>query len=217
MGTRVSHIRDIIVERNQGISNLVSIGDDVEPDTILCTIHNEQSQSTLFDEETLASLNILGALNPKAKYKGKVEKIEVLYVPQIETMSESLQEIVDEADRRLYKLQQALGEPRITGIVPAGFRIKGSVLTNDSIAIRVYITEDVSMAVGDKLVVANQLKATVARVWDESVLSENGQEVDVFFSYQSVDNRIVNSPGINGTTNTLLVELGKLALQAYNS
>lgn len=217
MGTSVGHIRDILLTRDQGLSNLVNIGDNVEPDTILCTIHNEQSESSLFDEETLKSLSILGALNPKAKYKGVVEKIEVFYVPEVDTMSDSLQEVVSDADRRLYKLQGALEQPKINGRVPAGYRVKGSVLSADNIIIRVYITEDLGMGVGDKLVVANQLKSTVGRIWSEPTISEDGKPVDVMFSYQSVDNRIVGSPELIGTTATLLIELGKRVVKAYQS
>lgn len=217
MDTGITHIRDVVLTREQGISGLVSIGDTVEPDTILCTIHNEQSQSSLFDEESLKSLSILGALNPISKYQGRVERIECLYVPEVDTMSESLQEIVSESDRRIYKLQSALGEPRISGTVPAGYRIKGSTLSADGVAIRIYITETVGMGVGDKLVVSNQLKATVGRVWDEPTVSEDGKEVDMFFSYQSVDNRIVGSPEIIGTTASILIELGKRVVEAYNT
>lgn len=216
MGTSVTHIRDVIVSKDQGLSGLVNIGDTVEPDTILCTIHNEQSESTLFDEEALKSLSILGALNPRAKYQGVVERIECLYVPQVETMTESLQEVVGQSDRRIFKVQAALSEPRMSGLVPAGYRIKGNTLSADSVAIRIYITEGVGMGVGDKLVVGNQLKATVGRVWDEPTVSEDGREVDLFFSYQSVDNRIVGSPEIIGTTATLLIELGKRVIDVYN-
>lgn len=217
MGTRITHIRDIIVTKDQGISGLVQIGDTVEADTILCTIHNEQSESTLFDEDALKSLSILGALNPTAKYQGVVERIECLYVPQVEMMTESLQEIVGQSDRRIYQAQAALGQPRISGIVPAGYRIKGSTLSADSIAIRVYITEGVGMGVGDKLVVSNQLKATVGRIWSDETVSEDGKPIDVFFSYQSVDNRIVGSPEIIGTTATILIELGKRVVDVYNN
>ena len=104
----------------------------------------------------------------------------------------------------------------MSGIVPAGYRIKGSTLSADSVAIRIYVTEGVGMGVGDKLVVSNQLKATVGRVWDEPTVSEDGREVDLFFSYQSVDNRIVGSPEIIGTTATLLIELGKRVIDVYN-
>ena len=217
MSTGITHIRDIIISKDQGISGMVNIGDAVVGDTILCTIHNEQSESTLFDEEALKSLSILGALNPKAKYQGKVERIECLYVPEVDTMTESLQEIVGQSDRRIYKLQTALGEPRMSGVVPAGYRIKGSTLAADSIAIRIYITEGVTMGVGDKLVVSNQLKSTVGRIWDDATVSEDGQPIDLFFSYQSVDNRIVGSPEIIGTTATILIELGKRALAVYNT
>lgn len=219
MDTKVGHIRDILLTKDQGISGLVSVGDSVSPDTILCTIHNEQSTSNIFDEEAIKSLEALSASTPKAKYKGLVERIEVRYVPEIDAMTESLGEVVNEADRLLYRERAELGRLRVNGQVNAGYRIKSNSMTADSIIIRVYITEDVNMGVGDKLVVSNQLKSTVGRVWSnerEKVYTVNDkEEVDVFFSYQSLDNRVVNSPEIIGTTSTLLVKLGELATQAY--
>ena len=91
------------------------------------------------------------------------------------------------------------------------------MLGADNVIIRVYITEDLGMGVGDKLVVANQLKSTLGRIWTEPTVSEDGKPVDVMFGYQSVDNRIVGSPELIGTTATILIELGKRAFKAYNS
>ena len=51
MDTAITHIRDIHLDRTQGISNLVEVGTGIEVDTILCTIHNDQSDSNIFDEE----------------------------------------------------------------------------------------------------------------------------------------------------------------------
>lgn len=219
MGTKVGHIRDIMLTKDQSISGLVSVGDLVSPDTILCTILNEQSASNIFDDEAIKSLEALSASTPKAKYKGVIEKIEVRYVPEIEAMSESLGEIVANADRVLYRERAELGKLRVNGQVNAGYRIKSNSMTADSVIIRIYVTEDISMGVGDKLVVSNQLKATAGRVWSNDTHKvytvEDEQEVDMFFSYQSVDNRIVNSPELIGTTSSLMVKLGKLATDAY--
>lgn len=219
METKVGHIRDILLTKDQSISGLVSVGDLVSPDTILCTILNEQSTSNIFDEEAIKSLEALSASTPKAKYKGIIEKIEVRYVPEIDAMSESLGEIVSNADRVLYRERAELGKLRVNGQVDAGYRIKSNSMTADSVIIRIYVTEDISMGVGDKLVVSNQLKATVGRVWSNDTHKvytvDDNEEVDVFFSYQSVDNRIVNSPELIGTTSSLLVKLGELATEAY--
>lgn len=45
--------------------------------------------------------------------------------------------------------------------------------------------------------------------------SENGDEIDAVFGQKSIDDRIVNSAIIIGTTNTLLRVVGKKALEIY--
>lgn len=217
METGMTHIREIIVNRDQGIYISLEDGDTVSSDTILCTIFNEQSESAIFNEREIETLAVLGSLTPRAKYQGVLEKIECLYVPEIEQMTETLQELVTTTDRALFKSQTALGEPRISGKVKAGYRVKGNTLTLDNILIRFYITEDVGMSVGDKLVVSNQLKSTVGRIWNEPTVSEDGREVDLFFGYQSVDNRIVGSPELIGTTASILIELGRQMVDVYEN
>lgn len=214
--TRVSHVKNIRITTEQTIKNLVAIGSSVETDSILCTIHSAQLDTGLFSDETLASLETISQLNPKAGYKGTIDKINIIYTAEIEDMSEEMQDLVNEYNTRLYRESKKLNASIKNGKVDIGFMVDGVRLTSEDIVIQVYITETVDMSLADKIVVANQLKATVGSYWTEPQLSEDGQPIDVFFSANSIDKRIVLSPELMGSTNTLLVELTKRFIQEYD-
>lgn len=216
--TTATHIRTVKVTNEQEIRNALKVGDVVDVESILCTIENPTAgRSDLFDEDALDTLKLLSNLVPKAKAKGVIERIEVLYTGDLDEMSESLQAIVDQSDREIYRLHKQLGKPAVTGQVDIGYRVDGQELGVDTVAIRYYITGTVPMGIGDKGVFANQMKSVVGRVMLGENTTENGEPIDAIFSYQSIANRIVLSAELVGTTNRLCVEVGRLALEAYRS
>ena len=62
-----------------------------------------------------------------------------------------------------------------------------------------------------------EMKSVNARIWEEPVVTEDGVELDAFFGYQSLANRIVLSPEEIGTTTTLCLALTEMAIAAYDS
>ena len=68
-----------------------------------------------------------------------------------------------------------------------------------------------------KGVFANQLKTVVARVMSGTNQTESGEDIDAIFGYQSINARIVVSPEIAGTTNTLLRVLSKRVANIYKT
>lgn len=216
MTTRTTYVRNIVVDFDQSVRNLVGNGDKVEIESILCTIEDAiTGDNELFDEETLKTLELLSNATPRAKHTGVVEKVEVYYNGEVDEMSESLQDIAHRYDRERSRQSKRLGGPRLTGQVGSGLRIDNEPLRAHTLAIRIYITADVSAGVGDKGVFANQMKTIFGRVMSGVNQSEDGQDVDAIFSYQSISNRIVLSPEIIGTTNTLLKVISKRAAQIY--
>jgi len=211
-----THVRNIKVNFNQEVRNLLKVGDAVDPESILCTIHGETSASSdLYDDESLNTLSILSSNTPRAKMTGRIEKIEVIYAGEIPDMSDSLQTLAEKSDNQLRKLQKQLGRKAVEGRVDAGHRVDGHPLDIDTAVIRVYITGDVSMGVGDKAVYANQMKSVIARVMTGENTTEDGKPLDAIFGYQSLANRIVQSAELIGTTSTLAVAIGELAVKAY--
>ena len=62
---------------------------------------------------------------------------------------------------------------------------------------------------------ANQLKTVFSKVMDYDITAENGTKIDAVFGARSIDDRIVLSPIIIGTTNVVLELIGKEAVKAY--
>ncbi|MNX92036.1 hypothetical protein D3C86_1241550 [compost metagenome] len=216
MATQITEPRDLVLTFDQKIHGLVSKGQTVESEDILCTIEDAVTANTdLFDEDSIDTLRLLGSPTPKAKYNGIVERIEVFYNGDKEDMSPSLRAIADLGDKERAKVQKALGRKVLTGSVDGALRVAGNPLNMDSMLIRVYITTKVGAGVGDKGVFANQMKTIIGRVMSGRNQTESGLDLDALFSYTSFSNRIVLSPELIGTTTTLLKVLSKKVVEAY--
>lgn len=214
--TGLTHIRNIKLTSDNTVKDLVKVGESVDSDSILCTIHSAQLDTGFFGEDAISSLQSISSLNPKAKYTGFVDKINIIYTADLEGLSEELADIIRKADAKLYRESKRTNSNIKNGKVDVGFKIDGVDLTSEDIVIQVYITETIGMSIADKIVLGNQLKATVGRYWNEPQTSEDGVEIDLLFSAKSVDNRVVLDAEKIGSTNTLLIELTKRFIESYD-
>lgn len=211
-----THTRVIKVNFDQDVKMLVKDGSEVDYDTVVCVLQNQTAgRSDIFDEKALETLRLISALTPKAKAHGKVEKIEVFYAGEVEDMSESLREVVETSDRNLFKLRKQLGKKAVAGQVDPGFRVEGTPLDVNTAIIRVYITGEMPMGIGDKGVISLQLKTICGRIMEGVNETESGVPIDVHFSYLSEMNRIVNSARLLGTTGRLMVAASQAVVEAY--
>lgn len=216
--TKASHKRSIRIDFNQEIKDLVSVGKVVEADDIICAIYNPlEGNQSLFGDQSLSILQRITNLNPKAKYHGLVERIEVIYTGDPNEMSDSIRALVDESDESRYRLAKQLGKTPVDGTVPEGYRLDGVPMDKNQVGIIVYITSDVSMGEGDKVVFGHQMKSIVSRILLGKQETEDGIPIDAVFSYDSMARRVVLSAELMGTTNSLLKHVSKLAIQAYES
>lgn len=216
LGTKLTKTRTIVVNFDQQVHKLLKLGTTVESEDILCVIEDAVTAGNrLFDESSLDTLRLLSAQTPKAKSKGVVERIEVYYHGEVEDMSESLRALAQESDRLFLKKSRAVGHKGYTGSVDEGFRVDGSPLLLDTAAIKIYITGDVPVGIGDKGVFSNQLKTVFGEIMEHDLLTESGTKVDAVFGATSVAARIVSSPDIIGTTTTLLKVIGRKAVELY--
>lgn len=214
--TKLTKIRTIVVSFDQTVKKLVKVGDKLGSEDILCIIEDAVTSSNdLFDEQSLETLRMLGAQTPLSKAKGDVERVEIYYNGDKEDMSESLRALSNASDRDLAKRCKALGKPIFTGSVDEGFRVDGDRLAIDTLAIKIYITSDVIASNGDKAVFGNQMKTVIGKVFDNSVRTETGSPIGAIFGAKSCYDRIVTSPFLIGTTNTLLKVIARKAVEAY--
>lgn len=215
--TPICHRRDIIVDFDTNVYNLVNIGDELDADTILCTL--EESVSPEFsesDEEAVAALTAIGASNPRAKHGGKVSRMEVFYFGDPEDMTPSLRTIIKEDNKRRAKRAKLFGDHiSKTGQIEDMIQMGGTKLTKNMVGIRVYIDEDLGFGSGDKFVIGNALKTTISYVDTHPIKSESGKDVDIVFGANSAANRIVGSYLIQGLGNLLMETLSKKMADIY--
>lgn len=215
---KVSKYSDIVVTFDQSVSKLVKAGESVESESILCIIEDAvTNQAKLFDAESLDTLKILSNQAPQAKVKGVVERVEVYYHGDLEDMSDSLRSIAQASDKEFAERFRSIGQTVLTGSVDEAFRVDGEPLPLDTLCIRVYVTSEMSTGEGDKGVFANQMKSVAGKKFTGNYETEKGETIDSIFGAKSIEDRIVESPYIIGTTNVLLRLAGKRFAAAYRS
>lgn len=206
----VCDYREVTLRFDQGISDLIKVGADVEVDTILCNIEDSVTAGgNLFDADTRDSLKLLARNTPKADTVGRVAKIEVLYCGDTEEMSESILTLVNAADKERTRFAKSMGSKVLTGSV--------SDLDLDTVKIGIYIDRSVEMSDGDKCVFCNQLKSVVKRVMTGTNETVSGIPLDAKFGNLSVDARMVGSPGKTGTAIVLVELANQRAATAYRN
>lgn len=204
------HYEEIIFRADQGISDLVQVGDAVEIETILCNKEDPVAASgNLFDDETRDSLRLLAASTPTAGVQGVVAKIEVTYNADQEELSPSLFALINKSDKERAKLAKTLGKKVLTG--------KVSDLDMDTVKVGIYIHRKTGMADGDKLVLGNQLKSVVKAVRNGVLETVSGQQLDGKFGALSIDARMVDGALLSGTTVVLVELANQRAAAAYRN
>jgi hypothetical protein len=207
----------LILDFDMGIQNLVEVGTEVEPDTVLCTIYNAISEN-IEDRhtDTVDALRRISANNPKAKLYGKISKIDIIYYGNKTDMSESILKIVDKYDRARASKAKELGIVSTTGQINENILVTGRKLLENQLVINVYMDYDTAMGTGDKLVVGHQVKCTCSDVDTNPIISiEDGEEVDIEFGYMSISNRIVRSVEVMGLANLVLAKISENAGKMY--
>jgi hypothetical protein len=216
--TKITKVRTVVVNFNQRIHKLVKPGDLVETESILCVIEDAIGAGiSSLDEETLDTLRVLSAQSPQSKVQGRIERVEVYYHGDKEDMSDNLRGLANLSDEQIARRNKAVGKKAFTGSVDENFRIDNEALALDTAAIQIYITSEVITGVGDKGVFGNQMKTVFGKVFGDGVKTESGLPIDAIFSAKSIDDRIVLSPIVIGTTTTLLDVIGKKMAKLYRS
>ncbi|WWV94498.1 RNA polymerase beta subunit [Pseudomonas phage vB_Pae10145-KEN51] len=216
LNTQTTAIKNIDVRFDQTIRDMVKVGDHVDLNSILCIIEDpETAAHSLYDEASIETLRKLSAYSPRAKLVGTVSKIECFYHGEIDDMTPSLQALANTSDKQRAERAKSLKEPTFTGQVDANYRVKGRALEYDHMIIRVYIDHDIPCGVGDKGVVANQMKTVFSRVMTGRNETEDGRNIDLLFGNTSVEERMVLSPKIIATTTGILWAAGKHLVAVY--
>lgn len=210
LGTKVTKIKSITLMNTDEVYNLKAIGTKLEPSDVLFSVIDSGLTNLQTDAKTIEILKNLNTKSPKAKVKGVISKIVLKYNTDITNLSKSLQEIAMVSDKQLK------ADTGYTGnVVGMGYSIRGVPLLENQAELKIYIDVDNGMGTGDKLILSNQAKATVGEVYDHTITTEDGTEVELTFAYRSIANRIINSPLLIGTTSMVLEKLEEKVLDMY--
>lgn len=217
LSTKITKIKSFVVEFGKNIINILPVGSRVEPDSVLFTLLDETSDLNNLSEDTVRLLSNMANLSPKAKLKGVIDKYEIYYNGSTTDMSPTLKKLAKQLDAEV-KLESKHTDLEVeNNAVDSEYRVEGNNLQPDTMEIKVYITIEVKANQGDKFVFGAQLKTVVGDIMHYDIHTEDNREVLAMFGFKSISNRIVLSPYIAGTTNTLLKEVSKQAAAEYFS
>lgn len=220
-----TNTRSVILKKNSLVYNCVKVGDKVGTlDHLMIFEEDPGIGDTLFDNVSEETQNLLGELNrriPEAKYGGEIVKIEAHYGCPIGEMHESLAAIVRNAvaeQNRAARLTTGTEDEEDyppNEVLSEGLKYNGVQYDSDTVVLTFYIRETEGTKVGDKVVLSNQLKATISSVSQQPLYAEDGTEIDVLFSNDSVSRRITLSQNFMGVLNRILPKMEEDVVEMY--
>lgn len=215
--TTVIKEKIFVIDFNKQIEGIISEGTEVNPETILFTLLDENTDYNNLSQSSIEMLQSLAALAPKSKYKGVIDRYEVKYNGEVTDMSSSLRKLVTKLDRQIYEETKGTFREVKSNRVNAEYRSEGKNLLVDTLELKVFIRVNLSMGIGDKCVLASQMKSICSHVFSENINTVSGDRIDVMFSYEGLLKRIVSSPVLMGTTNRLVRHVNKQITDLYFS
>lgn len=219
-----TNIRTVILKTNSRIYDYKKLGDKVNiTDTLVVFDEEAIEGSTMFDvsEETMNMMSELNRRTPKAKFSGEIVKLNAYSVAPISEMHPSLQKLFKECvafkNARAKAVRGTLAEDEYVGFeqMKEGSKYLGITFDKDTVVVVYYIKESIPHDLGSKIVVANQLKATVAQISKHDPETESGVPVDIIFSPGAIERRIVVSAIKYGILSRIMEKVEKDAVSMY--
>lgn len=225
LGIKPTNTRIVVLPRRSIIHKSVKVGDHVSHTDPLVIFEEEAIEGMdIFSDMSADTLDMMGDLNrktPKAKFAGKVVKIESYYGCKIADMHPTLATIVKDAIAGKIK-KNKLSKGTISSvdfpeptIIPEGSKYKGVTFDGETVCLIYYIQEHVPNDKGDKIVVMNQLKATTADIYEENIRTESGIPIDAIFSANGMASRVVASPQLYGITARIVERIEQDVVNIY--
>lgn len=199
------------------IRNLVNVGDVVEADDLLCMLFPPLSTDAADRHDEIAQdiLERLSNESPRAKKRGKITSIKVMYSGDIEKMTSSLKHLVEHHDGDIYRKCKQLKIQPHDGTIPPNVRVGGTEVGDDVVMIQIMIDYDLGMAGGDKVVFAHQAKSVVNGIVTGRLETKTGVKCQAIFGGRSIEARIIRSIYYMGTSNRLLKKIGDDAASIF--
>ena len=214
VGTSVLKSKVYILSNTDDIINLVKPKQNVEVDTLLFTIYDPNlAISDDLSDKTIGILQNIANKSPKAKLRGVVHDIRLLYNCEYEELSDTLKEIADTSNKAI---KNENNNNKLDGRVNNTYSVDGKKLAPGQVMLKIRIVNKLPMGLGDKGVFGNQLKTVLGEIIDYPIKTvETNEDIDALFGNLAIAARIVNSPGAIGSSNTLMYKLNELFTNAY--
>lgn len=220
-----TNTRVVTLPKRSLIHSYVKVGQTVKnTDPLMIFEEDPGLGDTLFQTASEETQRLLGDINrsiPEAKFSGTVVKIEAHYGCPISEMNPSLATIVRAAvaeQNRAAKLAANTDDAEEyppNEVLPDGLKYNGVQYDNDTVTLTFYIKELESTTVGDKICLGTCLKNTISSISSRPQYTEDGEEIDVLFSNDSVSRRITLSQNYMGVINRVIEGLEKNIVDMY--
>lgn len=218
LSTPISKSKTLLIDFENSVTSLIKEGDTVDLDSILCIIEDASTATIAGSDKGLLGLSKLSGSTPKAKFRGVVGRIEVIYMGDMNDMHPTLKAIAkQDAKRRVEELNAVGASGATTGEITESTFVGGEKVVQNTMAITILMDASLNHSPGDKVAFDNALKSVVGRVMTgKNVTAGDNEPIDAMYSYDGVQRRIVLSPIINGVTNTTLLAVGKAFVATYH-
>ncbi|QDJ97394.1 hypothetical protein D9_0064 [Aeromonas phage D9] len=181
-----------VVNYTDVITMHVKVGDKVEYAQPLADLQDPTS-ATFNDDSIMNGLDRLGIKQIKAKQAGVITKVEVVYNGDIEDADPSVKKFIQQQDSVRGKMAKYRNNTATDGNVGGNTSVGKSKVYPGTASVSIYIENSLTTTVADKFVAGNQMKGTVGFIYPNPIYTEDGREVDWFFSLKSLLNRMVLS------------------------
>ena len=239
MATEVVMQKQAVLGPNTNVDFMVKVGDTIQSGDELIRFErsfNEDSLNALLfniGDEMQEDIIMSGKDKVKSKYSGIIEDIKVYCTVDIDTLSPSLRQIVNDYYDKIkakkamlekyddkgsvVKCNMLFNEP--TGKVETNNgKLRGAIV-NDGVLIEFYIKVHDEVGVGDKIVFFSALKSIVGNVIPEGqeayTLFRPDESIDAVLSCNSLIARGISSAPKMLMSNKLLVELSRKLKDIY--
>ena len=216
-----AYMTEVTLDANDTIHKFMHVGESCKgTEPIMVFDQSDLAENMAGGDSELADvLTNFNNTAPKAKHTGVITKIETVYKGELSKMSKSIKNIInkynsieDAKHRFSAGTIDELAYPP-SGPITVTDKVGPTIITDDTVIIRFYITEVNDMAVGSKLVVSSSLKSVVGRILPP-ITSDSGIVVDGLMGGLSISNRIVLSPVLHGGVCRVLIDLEKYVKEA---
>jgi len=204
--TNVYYTHSSIFKASDVLADIPELNAKLKPDTYLYTIVNSTLGSSGLSRAVVESLQEIKNNSGVAGKEGVLDYIEMFYNSEVSELSTTFQELIK--NKKLVKSAKKVSNQ---------YSVDGRPLSKGQVQLVFYIATKQEAGVGEKAVLANQLKSIIGDVISYDIVTLNGIDIDQLFSKISIENRVVNSAYIMGVTNLTLHEFGKQLVRKWRA